>query len=102
MPQQHLFSMPKSSAPNPRHRKVTVTTKADGSPLYNLEEVLLSCGVEPNEVVSAFGNLSSASYLMNLERRISGMSAVWVSTRVVLGMVCCWGVGGCLNTWIVE
>jgi hypothetical protein len=68
MPQQHLFSMPKASAPNPKHRKVTVTTKADGSPLYNLEEVLLSCGVEPNEVVSAFGNLDSASYFMKLER----------------------------------
>ena len=64
---QHQFSMPKSTAPNQKHSKVTVTTKEDGSPLYNLEEILLSFGVEPKEVVSNFDNLRSADYLMKLD-----------------------------------
>ena len=62
MPQ---FSVPKSCTKNP-HRKVTVTAKEDGSPLYDLEELLLSFGMEPKEVLPAFG-LDSASYLMKLE-----------------------------------
>ena len=64
---QHLFSVPKSLASNPKHRKVTVTMKEDGSPLCNLEEVLLSFGVEPKDVVSNFDNLRSADYLMKLD-----------------------------------
>jgi hypothetical protein len=62
MPQ---FSVPKSCTKNP-HRKVTVTAKPDGSPLYDLEELLLSFGMEPKEVLPAFG-LDSVSYLMQLE-----------------------------------
>jgi hypothetical protein len=65
---QHLFSMPKGSVSDPKHRKVTVTVNDDGSLLYDLKETLLSFGIQPKDMVSAFGNLKMTDYLMRLDK----------------------------------
>lgn len=61
---QYHMSVPKSCAN--LHRKVSVVEKEDGSPLYDLQDLLLACDAEPKDVLPLFVP-GSVEFLMRLE-----------------------------------
>ena len=50
-----LVSVPKQTATNTSHRKVTVESVSDFGVSFNMKEMLLACDAEPTDVLPLFG-----------------------------------------------
>jgi hypothetical protein len=62
---QYHISVPKTCT-NLQHRKVSVVEKEDGSPLNDLQDLLLACDAEPKDLLPMFVP-GSVDFLMRLD-----------------------------------